>query len=192
MQPRRDGLRPGSGIAHRVTASQADADFNAVGDRGPPVRGEDHRLIPPRREVSQGVVLAENLQQSADRGLVLTGQCVLGALGLEQHHRGGHQRQRTEQSEQRVEKARRFSGEQIGRGEDEPADPVDRVGQPVVGLQRTGEHLQQPPGQGDPQQVPGHQHRGGLVQRSTAHLGRELVVGQRQHRDDGDMDCQAQ
>ena len=44
-QPGVDGLRPGLRIADRVAAGQADADLDAVGDRGATVRREHHRLV---------------------------------------------------------------------------------------------------------------------------------------------------
>ncbi len=86
----------------------------------------------------------------------------------------------------------RFSGELVGRGDAEAADPVDGVGQPVVGLQRAGKELEQSPGQSDTEQVADHQDSRCLEQRATAHLGRELVIGQYQNGDGGDMERQTQ
>ena len=126
-QPRADGGRPGSRVADRVAAGQADADLDAVGDGGPPVRREHHRLVAAGGEVAQRVVLAPDLEHSADGRFVLTGQRVLGPLGLEQHDRGDHERQRAEQSEQRVDEHVRVSGEGVGVRAGEGAHPVQRI-----------------------------------------------------------------
>ena len=192
FQPGRDGLRPVPRITHRVAAGQADPDLDAVGDGGEPVRREDHRLVPAGREVPQRVILAVDLQQTPDRGFVLTGECVLGTLRLEEHHCSGHQCQRAEETEQRVEDAVRLSDEQVGCGGDESTDPVDGVGEPIFGLQRAGKKLQQSPCQRDAQQVAGHQDGSGLDQCAAAHLRGELAPGQHQYGDGGDMERQTQ
>ena len=191
FEPRADGLRPVPRITHRVATGQTHTDFDAVGHRGTAIRCEHHRLVAPGREVPQRIVLAVGLQQAADRGFVLSGQCIGGALGRKKHHRRRHQRQRAEEAEEGIEEDVRPTDKEIRRGGGESADPVDRVGQPVPGLQGTREQLQQPQGQRDPGQVSGHQHAGRLEQRTTAHLGRELVVGRDQNGDRGDVDGQA-
>ena len=158
VQPCRDGLRPILRIAHRVATGQTHTDLDAVGHGGAAIGREHHRFVSPGREVPERIVLAVGLQQAADRGLVLSGESVGSALGRKQHHCRRHQRQRAEQAEQGIEEDIRSTDEEIRRGGGESADPVDRVGQPVPGLQGTGEQLQQPQRQCDPGQLSGHQH----------------------------------
>ena len=66
------------------------------------------------------------------------------------------------EAEKGVEQNVGFSDEEVRGRHGEAADPVDRVGQPVIALQRPGEQLQQPPGQQDADDVAGHQYRGSL------------------------------
>ena len=79
-QPRVDRLRPHPRIADGVAAGQADADLDPVGDGGPATVGEHHGFVAAGREVTQRVVLAVDLEQPADGGLVLAGERVVGPL----------------------------------------------------------------------------------------------------------------
>ena len=88
------------GIADWVAAGQADADLDAVGDRGARVVGEHDGLVAASGEIAERVVLAISLQQAADCRLVFAGERVLGTLRLEQHDGRGHQRDSSEQPEQ--------------------------------------------------------------------------------------------
>ena len=76
-QPRLDRLRPRLRVADRVAAGQAHAHLDAVGDRRAAVRREHRGLVPAGGEVAERVVLAVQLEQAADRRLVLTGERVL-------------------------------------------------------------------------------------------------------------------
>ena len=189
-KPGGDRLRPGAWIADRVTAGQAHTHLDPVGDRRVSVGREHDRLVAAGREVAQRVVLAVAVQQRADGQLVLPGERVVRALGLEQHHGRRHQRQRAEQPEQRVEDGRRASGEQVGGCGGEPADPVDRVGQPVFGLQRSGEQFEQTPAEQDSHHVARQQHRRGFEQGAAPHPCPELAAGQDQHHDRGDVEAE--
>ena len=55
------------------------------------------------REVAKRIVLAEQLEQAADRRFVLARERVLGTLRLKQHDRGDHQCDRAEEAEQRID-----------------------------------------------------------------------------------------
>ena len=144
-QPRMDGLLPCLRVADGVAAGQTDTDLDAIGDRRPAVGREHDRLVAAGGEIAQRVVLAEQLEQAADRGFVLAGERVLGALRLEQHDRRDHQRQRAEQAEQRVDEDVRVAVERSEPSAGERADPVQRVGEPVFAGQRAREQFQQAP-----------------------------------------------
>ena len=191
-QPGVNGLGPSAGIADRVAAGQAHADLDAIGDRGARVVCEHDGLVATGGEVAERVVLAVQLEQAADRRLVLAGERILGALRLEQHHRREHQCHGSEQPEQRPEHDVGVAGEEVGVGEREAADPVQCVRQPFIAGQRAGEGLEQRPGQQGPDRHPGHQHDGSFQQRTTAHPGVELAVRQQQQHDCGHVQPKAQ
>ena len=192
LKPGRYRLLPGPRIAHRIATGKTHADLDAIGDCGAAIGGEDHRLVPAGREVPEGIVLAVRRQQAAYRRLVLAGQGVLRALRLEHHHGGRHQGQGAEQAHQRVEKHVRLAGEQFRARGGESADAVDRVGKSLARLQRAGEHFQQPPRDQDTQHVASHQYRCGFEQRTPADPGPELVIGQYERSQCGDVERQAE
>ncbi len=136
LQPRVDRLWPRSRVPQRVAAGQTDADLHPIGDRGAAGGGEHHRLVSAGGEIPQRVVLAEQLEQAADRGFVLAGQGVLGALGLEQHDCRRHQREGTEEPEERIEYDVRLALEQIGIHRAESDHSVHHIRQPIVTRQR--------------------------------------------------------
>ena len=186
-QPRVDGLRPCPRVAHRVAAGQADAYLDAVGDGGAAALRKHHRLVAAGREIAQGVVLAEQLEQPADRGLVLTREGVVGALRLEQHNRRRDECERAEQPKDRVEKDVRPAGELVGVDDGEADHPVDHVQEAGVRGQRAREHLDQAPRCQDPDDVPDNQHRCRFEQRRLADLGPELPISQEEKNDGDDV-----
>ena len=175
-QPRVDGLRPGPRVADRVTAGQADADFDAVGDGGacrwartpptcrggwrssPASRSCPHSSSSPRMADSSSPVSAFSARW--DRNSTIAAD---------------DQRQRAEQAEDRVERTR--AGWPVNRSgvrDGEPDHPVDHVQQAVLAGERSREQLDETPGQQDPHHVAGDQHRGRLDQCAPADLGPKL------------------
>ena len=111
LLPRFDRVRPGLGVADRIAAGQADADFDAVGDRRLAAGREDDGLVAAGGEVAEGVVGAELQDEPAQRRFVVAGEGVVGALGAEQRDDGGQQGDGAEQTEERVDEAVRVSVE---------------------------------------------------------------------------------
>lgn len=106
---------------------------------------------------------------------------------MKEHDRRHDQRERAEQTEDRVEEHVRPAGEQVRIGERESDHPVGHVGQAIRAGQRSGEQLDQAPGHQDPHHIAGHQHAGRLDQRAPADLGPELPIGQHQQDDRDDV-----
>ena len=111
--PRFDGVRPRFRITDGITTGEADADLDAVRDRGLAARREDDRLVAAGGEVSERVVGTEVLDQPADRGLVVSGEGVVGALRAEERHDGGEERDGTEETEDRVDEDARVAVEHL-------------------------------------------------------------------------------
>ena len=81
-----------------------------------------------------------------------------------------------------------LSVERVGVDACEGDNAVRRVRQPVVAFQRAGEQFEQAPADEDSDRHPARQRDGRLDQRPAADLCPELLAGQDQERDRGDVE----
>ena len=143
--PRFDGVRPRFGITDGITTGEADADLDAVRDRGLAARREDDRLVAAGGEVSERVVGTEVLDQPADRGLVISGEGVVGALRAEERHDGGEERDGTEETEDRVDEDTRVAVEHLVVDRSRRGDAVQGPEESLVLRQVTWEEFDKAP-----------------------------------------------
>lgn len=176
VQPYGDGARPGLPVADRVSAGEAHAGLDAIGDGGLAAGREDDRLVAPGGEVAEGVLAAVGLEEGADAGLLVVVQGGLHALRAEQRRGGVQQGDRAEQSEHEEQRAGRASVVG-GAGDEAAADPVGGPRQPLTLRQRAGEQFDQPPADEDSDGQPGDQDAEGPAYGGAAGGGVELLAG---------------
>ena len=150
-------MRPCLAVADGVTAGEADAGLDAVGDGCLAAGREDDGLVAAGGEVAEGVLVAVGPQEGTDTGFLVAVQGGFQTLGTEEGGRRVQQGEGAEQAEQEEQRVRRAAVEGAG-GHQTAEHPGGGPGQVLALGQGAGEQGHQGPAGQDRHGEAGAQH----------------------------------